>query len=30
MMDRLYSSEPMDDLNKVLFTLAAYNCGRTV
>jgi membrane-bound lytic murein transglycosylase MltF len=27
MMDRLYSSEPMDDLNKVLFTLAAYNCG---
>jgi membrane-bound lytic murein transglycosylase MltF len=27
MMDRLYSREPMDDLNKVLFTLAAYNCG---
>ena len=27
MMDRLYGSEPMDDLNKVLFTLAAYNCG---
>jgi len=27
MMDRFYSSEPMDDLNKVLFTLAAYNCG---
>jgi len=27
MMNRLYSSEPMDDLNKVLFTLAAYNCG---
>jgi len=27
MMDRLYASEPMDDLNKVLFTLAAYNCG---
>src|SRR6516165_9246751 len=27
MMDSLYGSEPMDDLNKVLFTLAAYNCG---
>jgi membrane-bound lytic murein transglycosylase MltF len=27
MMDRHYSSEPMDNLNKVLFTLAAYNCG---
>jgi membrane-bound lytic murein transglycosylase MltF len=27
MMDRHYGSEPMDDLNKVLFTLAAYNCG---
>ena len=27
MMDELYASEPMDDLNKVLFTLAAYNCG---
>ena len=26
-MERLYGSEPMDDLNKVLFTLAAYNCG---
>jgi membrane-bound lytic murein transglycosylase MltF len=26
-MDRLYGNEPMDDLNKVLFTLAAYNCG---
>jgi len=26
-MDRLYGSEPMDDLNKVLFTFAAYNCG---
>ena len=27
MMDRLYGGEPMDDRNKVLFTLAAYNCG---
>lgn len=26
-MERLYGTEPMDDLNKVLFTLAAYNCG---
>jgi membrane-bound lytic murein transglycosylase MltF len=26
-MQRLYGSEHMDDLNKVLFTLAAYNCG---
>jgi membrane-bound lytic murein transglycosylase MltF len=27
MMERLYGNEPMDDLNKVLFTFAAYNCG---
>jgi membrane-bound lytic murein transglycosylase MltF len=26
-MERLYGKEPMDDLNKVLFTFAAYNCG---
>lgn len=26
-MDKLYGGEPMDDLNKVLFTFAAYNCG---
>ena len=26
-MERLYGNEPMDDLNKVLFTFAAYNCG---
>jgi membrane-bound lytic murein transglycosylase MltF len=26
-MKRLYGDEPMDDLNKVLFTFAAYNCG---
>ena len=26
-MKRLYGNEPMDDLNKVLFTFAAYNCG---
>ena len=25
--DRLYAKEPMDDVNKVLFTFAAYNCG---
>jgi len=26
-MNELYGNEPMDDLNKVLFTLASYNCG---
>jgi len=26
-MKRLYGDEPMDELNKVLFTFAAYNCG---
>jgi membrane-bound lytic murein transglycosylase MltF len=26
-MKRLYGDEPMDDLNKILFTFAAYNCG---
>ena len=24
---KLYGDEPMDDLNKILFTFAAYNCG---
>lgn len=27
MVDKYYGSEPMDDLDKVLFTFAAYNCG---
>ena len=27
MMDQYYKDEPMDDLNKLLFTLASYNCG---
>jgi membrane-bound lytic murein transglycosylase MltF len=27
MIDRYYKDEPMDDLNKGLFALAAYNCG---
>ncbi len=27
MIDRYYQKEPMDDLNKVLFAFAAYNCG---
>jgi membrane-bound lytic murein transglycosylase MltF len=27
MVDKYYGNEPMDDLNKVLFTFAAYNCG---
>ena len=27
MVDKYYGSEPMDDVNKVLFTFAAYNCG---
>jgi membrane-bound lytic murein transglycosylase MltF len=27
MIDRYYAGEPMDDLNKVLFAFAAYNCG---
>ncbi len=27
MVDKLYANEPMDDLNKVLFTFASYNCG---
>lgn len=26
-LTRLYGNEPTDELNKVLFTLAAYNCG---
>jgi membrane-bound lytic murein transglycosylase MltF len=27
MVDKNFGSEPMDDLDKVLFTFAAYNCG---
>jgi membrane-bound lytic murein transglycosylase MltF len=27
MIDKYYENEPMDDLNKVLFAFAAYNCG---
>ena len=27
MVDKYYGNEPMDDLDKVLFTFAAYNCG---
>ena len=27
MVDKYYGNEPMDDVNKVLFTFAAYNCG---
>jgi membrane-bound lytic murein transglycosylase MltF len=27
MMDQFYAKEPMDQLNKGLFTFAAYNCG---
>jgi membrane-bound lytic murein transglycosylase MltF len=27
MMDQYYKDEPMDDTNKVLITLASYNCG---
>jgi membrane-bound lytic murein transglycosylase MltF len=27
MVDRYFASEPMDDLNKVLFAFAAYNAG---
>ena len=27
MVDRYYEDEPIDDLNKVLFAFAAYNCG---
>jgi hypothetical protein len=27
MIDKFYEDEPMDDLNKVLFAFAAYNCG---
>jgi len=27
MVDKYYGDEPMDDVNKVLFTFAAYNCG---
>ena len=27
MMEKYYGNEPMDDLNKILFSLAAYNCG---
>jgi membrane-bound lytic murein transglycosylase MltF len=27
MVDKYYGNEPMDDLNKVLFTFASYNCG---
>jgi len=27
MMKDLYGDEPMDDLNKILFTFASYNCG---
>jgi len=27
MVDKYYANEPMDDVDKVLFTFAAYNCG---
>ena len=27
MMDQYFANEPMDDLNKLLMTFAAYNCG---
>jgi membrane-bound lytic murein transglycosylase MltF len=27
MLEKNYGNEPMDDLNKILFTFAAYNCG---
>ena len=27
MMKDLYGDEPIDDLNKILFTFASYNCG---
>jgi membrane-bound lytic murein transglycosylase MltF len=27
MVEKNYGNEPMDDLNKILFTFAAYNCG---
>jgi membrane-bound lytic murein transglycosylase MltF len=27
MEERYFANEPMDDINKVLFTFAAYNCG---
>jgi len=27
MVNKLYGDEPMDDLNKILFTFASYNCG---
>jgi membrane-bound lytic murein transglycosylase MltF len=27
MVEKHYGNEPMDDLNKILFTFAAYNCG---
>jgi len=27
MIDKYYKNEPMDDLNKTLFSFAAYNCG---
>jgi membrane-bound lytic murein transglycosylase MltF len=27
MVEKYYGSEPMDEVNKVLFTFAAYNCG---
>ena len=27
LLDKLYANEPMNDLNKVLFTFASYNCG---
>jgi membrane-bound lytic murein transglycosylase MltF len=27
MVQKLYGNEPMDDLNKILFSFAAYNCG---
>src|SRR5262249_32706936 len=29
MMDRYFASDPMDDLNKELFTFASYNAGPT-
>jgi membrane-bound lytic murein transglycosylase MltF len=28
-MEKLYGEDPLDNLDKVLFTLAAYNCGPT-
>jgi membrane-bound lytic murein transglycosylase MltF len=27
MVDQYFAKEPMDDMNKILFAFAAYNCG---